>query len=253
MKLKSDIRPLNRIESHDGKRRGFSFFLRWNVRARLLLLLVLCCVLALLQSLPTETVQTLASGDYAIYIDLSAMNLTLYQSGEQIGRWAIAAGTGETPTPLGVYRINRRFVTEPSGFGTRFLGLSVPWGQYGIHGTNKPSSIGNRASHGCIRMYTADAEKLYSLVPNGTRVVIEEGPYGELGWSLIPLKFGDRGSLVCAAQRKLHSMGYYSGAIDGVYGPGLDAAVKGFQKEHGISAEGIDMRTWNALGVMLFE
>ena len=39
------------------------------------------------------------------------------------------------------------------GFGTRWLGLNVPWGIYGIHGTNQPWSIGTQASAGCIRMF----------------------------------------------------------------------------------------------------
>lgn len=224
------------------------------MRGRFLLLLILCGVLLLLQALPQEAVQAMASGEYLIYIDLSTMSLTLYRGRDEVGRWAIAAGTGQTPTPLGVFRINRRFRTEPSGFGTRFLGLSVPWGQYGIHGTNKPGSIGSRASHGCIRMYTSDAEKLYSLVPNGTVVIIEEGPYGELGWGLSPISPGDRGSLVCAAQRKLRALGYYSGSLDGIYGDGMSAAVRNFRKDYGLPAkDGIDAQAWEALGVVLFE
>lgn len=224
------------------------------MRARLLLLLVLCGVLFALQSLPADAVEALSGQKSLIWIDLQSMSLTLYQNGEQAGRWAIAAGTGDTPTPLGVYRISRRFTTEPSGFGTRFLGLSVPWGQYGIHGTNKPGSIGSRASHGCIRMFSRDAEALYRLAPNGTKVVIEDGPYGELGWSLQTLLPGDRGSLVCAAQRKLRALGYYAGGIDGVYGSGMSAAVRRFKREQSLTGgDRVDGATWKALGVVLFE
>lgn len=43
----------------------------------------------------------------------------------------------------------------------------------GIHGTSSPDTIGRSASHGCIRLSNWDAFKLYSMVPKGTRVVIE--------------------------------------------------------------------------------
>ena len=41
-----------------------------------------------------------------------------------------------------------------------------------MHGTPISSSIGTRASHGCIRMYISDVEKLYPLVDIGTPVYI---------------------------------------------------------------------------------
>ena len=54
--------------------------------------------------------------------------------------------------------------------GTRWIGTSAP--AIGIHGTPVPSSIGTRASHGCIRMYIPDVERLYRQVEIGTRVYI---------------------------------------------------------------------------------
>ncbi len=46
-----------------------------------------------------------------------------------------------------------------------------------MHGTNKPSSIGLRSSHGCIRMYPADIEELFSMVSVGTPVRIVYEPH----------------------------------------------------------------------------
>jgi len=43
---------------------------------------------------------------------------------------------------------------------------------YLIHGTNEAYSIGEAVSHGCIRMYNEDVEKLFSLVDAGTRIYI---------------------------------------------------------------------------------
>ena len=137
---------------------------------------------------------------YVIHVDVDQKQLTLWQGDALVKRYTVATGAPGTPTPLGTFTINSRFHGEMCGFGTCFLGLDVPWGQYGIHGTNKPESIGSNASHGCIRMYVKDAEELYALVPNGTKVVIQCGPYGELGWGLSALRGQEqRGSGAAAA------------------------------------------------------
>ncbi len=71
------------------------------------------------------------------------------------------------------------------GFGSRWLGLNVPWGgKYGIHGTNQPGSIGYNISAGCVRMRNRDIEELYELVSKDTIVHIENGDYGPLDMDL---------------------------------------------------------------------
>ena len=45
-------------------------------------------------------------------------------------------------------------------------------GEYAIHGTNNPGSIGGFVSYGCIRMYNADVLDLYNRVGWGTTVVV---------------------------------------------------------------------------------
>ncbi len=45
-----------------------------------------------------------------------------------------------------------------------------------IHGTNRPFGVGRKVSHGCIRLYPEDIPKLYSIVPNGTKVTIVRQP-----------------------------------------------------------------------------
>ncbi len=56
--------------------------------------------------------------------------------------------------------------------GTRWMGLDVPWGNYGIHGTNADWAIGTYVSNGCIRMHNWDVEAIYPLVVLGTPVDI---------------------------------------------------------------------------------
>src|SRR5262249_47273884 len=52
--------------------------------------------------------------------------------------------------------------------------LTLRGGQYAIHGTNKPSSIGGFVSYGCIRMYNQDIRELYRLVHLWTPGLFEE-------------------------------------------------------------------------------
>lgn len=193
------------------------------------------------------------SAPYIIYVDVEQKSLTVWQDGVQVRQYTVATGAWNTPTPLGVFTINSRFSGRMSGFGTCFLGLNVPWGSYGIHGTNKPESIGSNASHGCIRLRVKDAEELYALVPNGTRVVIECGPYGELGASLRPLKNGDRSSMVRAVQRKLRALGYYAGWPDGVYGEGTARAVSAARRALSLPPGEVDWAFYHAIGLTLFE
>lgn len=47
-------------------------------------------------------------------------------------------------------------------------------GQYAIHGTNNPASIGGYVSYGCIRMHNDDIMDLYSRIRIGTPVVVTE-------------------------------------------------------------------------------
>ncbi|MEX2128643.1 MAG: L,D-transpeptidase [Xanthobacteraceae bacterium] len=45
-------------------------------------------------------------------------------------------------------------------------------GQYAIHGTNKPGSVGGFVSYGCFRMYNEDIDDLFGRVFFGTPVVV---------------------------------------------------------------------------------
>ena len=59
-------------------------------------------------------------------------------------------------------------VTNPLGARAMYLSGSF----YRIHGTNAPSTIGSRATAGCIRMANEDVIDLYDRVKVGTKVVV---------------------------------------------------------------------------------
>lgn len=91
------------------------------------------------------------------------------------------------------------------------MGLNVPWGKFGIHGTLDPYSLGWASSHGCIRMNNDDVAELYSVVPVGTKVVIVNGPYGDFGTGFRDLKSGMYGSDVMQIQKRLKELGFFAG------------------------------------------
>jgi lipoprotein-anchoring transpeptidase ErfK/SrfK len=51
--------------------------------------------------------------------------------------------------------------------------MTLATGEYAIHGTNAPGSIGGFVSYGCIRMHNRDIVDLFERVGVGTRVVVE--------------------------------------------------------------------------------
>lgn len=65
-----------------------------------------------------------------------------------------------------------------------------------------------------------------------------------------PLRIGDRGPLVRILQTQLERAGFDVGAIDGIFGPRTDAAVRAFQLQKNLPVTGVvDVATWTALGV----
>ncbi len=99
--------------------------------------------------------------------------------GKQWAGWAAIEGKYVSPAwspPDDVRRDNPRLPDViPGGskgnpMGTRAMVLNR--GQYAIHGTNKPGSIGTFASYGCVRMHNADINDLYDRVDVGTRVLV---------------------------------------------------------------------------------
>ncbi|MGE0340632.1 MAG: L,D-transpeptidase [Xanthobacteraceae bacterium] len=50
--------------------------------------------------------------------------------------------------------------------------LTLTGGEYAIHGTNRPNSVGRYASYGCFRMYNEDIVDLYERVAVGTPVIV---------------------------------------------------------------------------------
>jgi L,D-transpeptidase ErfK/SrfK len=172
---------------------------------------------------------------YEIVIDLSSRRLYLRQNGRTVRSFPVGIGRPETPTPLGRWLIVQKAMNPGGVFGARWMRLSVPWGGFGIHGTNDPSSIGQVVSHGCIRMQDQDVIWLYDRVPLGTPVTVVGR--SDVGSVLFPGR--SSGDDVAQVQQQLTTLGLYAGPIDGVYGPATVEAVRRFQREQGLTPDGI--------------
>lgn len=186
-----------------------------------------------------------------IRINLWTNELIVLKNKEVIKRFPIASGTEESPTPIGLFKVEEKSKSWGGGFGTRWLGLNVPWGQYGIHGTNKPSLIGKNVSGGCIRMQNKDVEWLFELIPTGTMVYIE-GPITGKGKSEFKnLSLGSKGNLVQLVQHRLKALGMYGGIEDGIYGVSTERAVKRLQKINNLPVTGgVTFREYVLLGLL---
>jgi len=120
---------------------------------------------------------------YSLYVSTAARTVTLLKDDEIVQSFPAAIGTGDTPTPLGEFYLTELFAPTNSGYGPYAYGISAfsevlndfgggP-GQIGLHGTDDAGSIGQSASHGCIRLFNEDITTLAGLLPLGTPITIE--------------------------------------------------------------------------------
>ena len=193
--------------------------------------------------------------NYTILIEVDMKRLTLIDNENEIilKTYPIATGKPSSPTPLGTFKIVEK-AKWGEGFGTRWMGINVPWGTYGIHGTNKPGSIGANLSAGCVRMRNQDVEELYSMVKHNTIVNITNGLYGPFGQGFRELRPGDRGADVLEVQKRLEQKGYYEGALDGIYGEGMKKSLITFLKDNNLEiTDKISTKIYNSLDIFLME
>ena len=177
--------------------------------------------------------RNLPTGRVEILVDLNALTLTVLADGRPFRSFPVAIGKLETPSPAGSWKVvNKGYWVKGE---TKWLGLSVPFGVYGIHGTNQPWSIGRRASNGCIRMYNHHLDELYGWINPGTGVYIAGDPFRDRR----ELKRGEVGSDVYFLQIRLKQLGYYTGRPSGFFDYRTETALKQYQVESGLPVTGV--------------
>ncbi len=120
--------------------------------------------------------------DTRLVVDRATLKATLYRHGRAIFSAAVGIGTAKWPTPAGEFYVRDRLTGfdapfyGPVAFGTSARSpVLTDWpagGYIGIHGTNRPSLLPGRVSHGCIRMRNDDILTLAKLLPIGTPLTI---------------------------------------------------------------------------------
>jgi hypothetical protein len=126
------------------------------------------------------------TGKFAVKVNKTDNILDLFMNDRFFKRYRV--GTGQySKTPVGTFKVVDR-IAQPTWYrddgkvipfgdpenllGTHWLALDVRG--YGIHGTWEPQTIGKQASAGCVRLLNDDVEQLYTLLPVGTPVTIED-------------------------------------------------------------------------------
>ncbi|MDQ3557139.1 MAG: L,D-transpeptidase, partial [Gemmatimonadota bacterium] len=146
-----------------------------------------------------------ARGAWSVVVDLDSNRLHLVHQRRIVWSAPVGSGTGlrlegddhawDFATPTGIFHVQYKeevptwrapdwfFVEKglpvppqnspkrlfPGGLGAAavYIGAGLA-----IHGTNRPELLGDRISHGCIRLANADAQRLFHNVQVGTEVVI---------------------------------------------------------------------------------
>lgn len=121
---------------------------------------------------------------WELRVSLAARKLTVLDGDRVVARYTVAIGQPGAPTPTGRFAVTDRLLTgDPGGpYGCCILALNAhsPHAIQGwtggtriaIHSTPEAASIGEAASHGCVRVTLAEGRWLLSHIPLGTPTLI---------------------------------------------------------------------------------
>ena len=98
-------------------------------------------------------------------VNLSNQTMTVKKDGRVLYRWAISSGRKGYRTPTGTWGVKRMHTMWHSRkYDMSPMPYSIFFHRgYAIHGTNYVKRLGQPASHGCIRLHTTNAKRLYQL------------------------------------------------------------------------------------------
>lgn len=112
-------------------------------------------------------------------VDISSQTMTVIQNGKVAYRWPVSTARKGYVTPTGTWRAKRvHRMWHSRKYNMSPMPYSVFYHRgYAIHGTDAVSRLGRPASHGCVRLHTANARTFYQLVKKhgmrNTRVVVQ--------------------------------------------------------------------------------
>jgi hypothetical protein len=152
---------------------------------------VFCIILLAIVTILVTQIAAIALPKDCIIINIPSRTLDLYKGGKLINTYPVGVGRSQFQTPVGEFSVIRKVLNpgwenpyKPVGhvriqaghtnpLGTRWIGFKADnKGEYGIHGTDMPSSVGKFSSHGCVRMQVKDAEEIFEHIEIGTPVLV---------------------------------------------------------------------------------
>lgn len=136
-----------------------------------------------------------APPDVEVRVSVRRRAVRVYEGGRLVASYPATVGSSQFPNPRGAWRVASQVYAPDYRYDERYLrtgqrsphALRIPPGPnnivglvwlgldkpgYGLHGTDEPETIGQAASHGCVRLTNWDAERLARRVGIGTRVLI---------------------------------------------------------------------------------
>lgn len=119
-----------------------------------------------------------AAASLVASVNLATQTMTVSKYGRVIHVWKVSTARRGYVTPRGSWRpIRMHRMWHSSKYENSPMPFSVFYhGGFAIHGTGAVSRLGTPASHGCVRLLTANAQKFYTLVkeigPGNTRITV---------------------------------------------------------------------------------
>lgn len=109
---------------------------------------------------------SVAQAKVNVRIDLSSQRMHVTNSKGESFTWKISSGRAGFNTPRGNYR---PYMLKRMHYSKKYYNSPMPYsifyrGGFAIHGTSAVGMLGRPASHGCIRLQTSNAAKLFAMV-----------------------------------------------------------------------------------------
>ena len=119
-----------------------------------------------------------AASSLVAKVNVATQTMEVIRYGKVIHTWKVSTARRGYITPTGSWRPKR---IHEMWYSRKYDMSPMPYsvfyhGGYAIHGTNAVSRLGSPASHGCVRLETANAKAFYELVreigAGNTRVIV---------------------------------------------------------------------------------
>lgn len=109
----------------------------------------------------------LASADNLLaLVNVSDQTMTVKKNGKTLYHWKVSTGRKGYATPSGTFRpVRMHKMWRSRKYDNAPMPYAIFYNEgYAIHGTSYVSRLGSPASHGCVRLNTANAQILYKML-----------------------------------------------------------------------------------------